>query len=419
MHYTPRLLDATIERLLTITGAVLLEGPRACGKTSTGMRHAKSQVRLDVDEDAIALAEINPAILLEGARPRLIDEWQLVPKLWNHVRRAVDEQREPGAFILTGSAVPPDEATRHSGAGRILRTYMRPMSLLESGHSTGAVSLAELLSGGSVVGTRSAMPLNELVDRLVIGGWPGLQQLSPADAQVFLRSYLDDIARVDVKDSGLGGVRRDPARVRSFLSAYARHIATPAAMSTIVADTSGAGDAPLRAETAASYLALLERLLVIEEQPSWGPHLRSRDTVRRRAVRHFVDPSLAVAGLNAGPERLLRDPNALGLLFESLVVRDLRIYSQLLDGEVRHYRDSAGAEADAIIQLRDGRWAAVEVKISAGQVDAAAESLDRLIAKIDTKRTGDPVARIVITAGEYAYTRPDGTHVVPIACLRE
>lgn len=417
MDYTPRALDRTIERLLSFAGGLLVEGPRACGKTSTGMHHARSVVRLDLNDEALALAELDPATLLEGERPRLIDEWQLAPKLWNHVRRAVDESSRAGAFILTGSAVPPDDITRHSGAGRILRLRMRTMTLFESGQSNGSVSLAGLLSGESTQRASSDIPLAQLVDRLVIGGWPGLQHLEPVDAQIYLRSYLDDVARTDISALAGDGARRDPSRVRRLMSAYARHVSTPASTATIIADTAQPGSSELRPETVSQYLENLERLMIVEEQPSWGPHLRSRDIVRKGAVRHFVDPSLAVAGLNASSDRLLREPNTLGLLFESLVIRDLRVYTELLDGEVRHYRDSSGTESDAILQLRDGRWAAIEVKLSSARVDEAAASLQKLTGKIDTKRTGDPIARIVITAGEYAYTRPDGIHVVPITCL--
>lgn len=417
MAYQPRILDTVIERSLSIAGAILVEGVRACGKTATGTHHSGSAVRLDVDEDARQLAAINPALLLEGAVPRLIDEWQLEPQLWNQVRRAVDDRGIPGQFILTGSATPADDDTRHSGAGRILRVRMRPMSLTESGQSSGVVSLARLLDGESVSGARSELSLEGIADRLSVGGWPGLQSLAAPGAQQLLRSYLDDVARADILVAEGTATRRDPVRVRRLLSAYARHISTPASMATIAADTADDATKQVRADTTADYIDALQRVLVVEEQPSWGPHLRSRDRVRKGPIRHFVDPSLAVAALGAGPERLLHDPNTFGLLFESMVVRDLRVYSQPIDGEVLHYRDSAGTEADAIVQLRDGRWAAIEVKLGSAQVDAAVESLNALVAKVDTARAGVPAARIVVTGGEYAYTRPDGVHVVPLACL--
>lgn len=383
----------------------------------TGQHHSASQVRLDVDSDARALAQVSPTVLLQGAAPRLIDEWQLEPHLWNHLRHEVDDRRVPGQFILTGSSTPVDDVTRHSGAGRIVRLRMRPMSLYESGHSSAAVSLDAIISGEPPPAAQSGMALEDLVKRLCVGGWPALQNLSCEDAQFVLRSYLDDVARVDIQVAGASATRRDPERVRRMLDSYARHIATSASIATIAKDTGGEVDVQLYSDTVREYLAALQRIWVVEEQPSWAPHLRSRDIVRKAAVRHFVDPSLAAAALGAGPERLLWDPNTLGLLFESMVVRDLRVYAQALDGEVRHYRDSAGAEADAVLQLRDGRWAVIEVKLASSQVDAAAASLTALVNKIDTSRIGKPAARIVITAGRYAYTRPDGVHVVPLACL--
>ncbi|MDR1237879.1 MAG: DUF4143 domain-containing protein [Propionibacteriaceae bacterium] len=414
--YLARVVDAEIDRALRIAGAVLIEGPRACGKTETGREHASSEVLLDTDTEARALAQVQPSLLLEGASPRLIDEWQLEPQLWNHVRRTVDDRRTKGNFILAGSATPADDVTRHSGAGRILRLRMRPMSLFESGHSSGDVSLATILSGEPVPGSRSPLTVTDVVARLCVGGWPGLLNLAPDEAQHILVSYLDDVARADLLRADSEEPKRDPVRVRRLLRAYARHVATPASTATIANDTSQSQMA-IKADTAAEYLAMLQRVMVIEEQPSWGPHLRSRDLVRQSSLRHFTDPSLAAAALRASPELLLHDLNTLGLLFESMVVRDLRVYSQALGGTVSHYRDSSGLEADAVVTLPDGRWIVAEVKLAASQADAAAKALDRLVAKLDLSRSGAPVARLVITAGEYAYTRDDGVIVVPLACL--
>ncbi|HWV49811.1 MAG TPA: DUF4143 domain-containing protein [Microbacterium sp.] len=291
------------------------------------------------------------------------------------------------------------------------------MSLMESGRSTGEVSLRALLDGDAADGS-SPLEISELAEVLCVGGWPGLQMMTPDVAQEVLRSYLDDVARVDMP--ALDGRQRDFARIRRVLAAYARHVATPAAIKTITADAMDTdrpeGDS-VHPTTTSDYLTVLERVMVVEEQTSWGPHLRSRDVVRKASIRHFVDPSLAVAAMGGSADRLLDDPNAFGLLFESMVIRDLRVYTQPLDGEVLHYRDAAGAEADAIIQLRDGRWAAIEVKLGENRVEEAVTSLAKLVSKIDTARAGEPVARIVITAGRYAYTRPDGVHVVPLGCL--
>ena len=259
------------------------------------------------------------------------------------------------------------------------------------------------------------MTIENITQVICRGGWPGLQDLSATDAQKVLRSYLDDVARADLPDAS--EKRRDPARVRRLLTAYARHVATPATLATIIADTDVKNATPLRPETVREYIDTLERIMVVEEQPSWGPHLRSRDAVRGGSIRHFVDPSLAVAALNGSVDRLMNDPASLGLLFESLVIRDLRVFAQVIGGELRHYRDSAGIEADAIIQLGDGRWAAAEVKLGQSRVDEAAASLTKLVNKIDTSRAGEPSARLIITGGEYAYTRPDGIHVIPLGCL--
>ena len=417
MAYAPRVVDGVIDRALSIAGAVLIEGVRACGKTATGIQHSNSALRLDIDDAARALAALDPALVLEGARPRLIDEWQLEPRIWNRVRHEVDEQAAPGQFILTGSATPSDDITRHSGAGRILRVRMRPMSLAESGHSSVAVSLAAIMDGASIASARSPLTVSALADRIAVGGWPALQRLAPADAQRILRSYLDDVARADVQLIDTVASRRDPVRLGRIMTSYARHISSAASLSTIAADTAESGSREINADTARVYLDLLQRVMVVEEQPSWGPHLRSRDIVRKAAVRHFADPSLAVAALGASEQRLLRDPSTMGLLFESLVVRDLRIYAQALNGDVLHYRDSAGAEADAVVQLRDGRWAMFEIKLGDGQVDAAAASLTKLEKKLDTSRIGAPAAKVVITGGQYAYTRPDGIVVVPLGCL--
>lgn len=416
MTYQPRVVDRLVQQALDISGAVLIEGVRACGKTATGTHQAASVVRLDVDDEARALGQVQPTLLLPGETPRLIDEWQLVPQLWNHVRRAVDDRQQPGQFILTGSATPPDDVTRHSGAGRILRLRLRPMTLFETGHSSGEVSLAALLAGESVPTASSELSVEQLATRIAAGGWPGLRSRTPEATQQILRSYLDDVARVDIQEADNSAARRDPARIRRLLTSYARHTSTPASTATIAADTAGAGGPQIHPDTVSAYLGILQRLMVVEEQPSWGPHLRSKDIVRQGPIRHFVDPSLALAALDGSPARLLKDLETFGLLFESLAIRDLRVYSQTIDAEIRHYRDSSGLEADAVIQLRDGRWAPVEIKLGAAQVDVAANTVSKLVAKVD-KASGEPAARIVITGGQYAYTRPDGVHVVPLGCL--
>jgi len=413
--YLPRTVDAELTAHLGATGAVLIEGPRGCGKTETARRAARSEVRLDVDDQARAAGFLAPALLLQGDRPRLIDEWQLVPAIWNHVRREVDAHPgRGGQFILTGSAVPADDATRHSGALRFSRLHMRPMSLFESGHSTGRVSLAALFEGDDPNAVDPGLTITDLADRIAVGGWPGLLGRAPGEALIALRGYLDETRRVDLVR--LDGIRRDPANVARVLRSLARNVATAASARSIAADAGGS-DGAIDHHTVLDYMAALTRLFVLEDLPAWSPALRSRSILRSAVTRHFADPSLAVAALDATPQRLLRDVETLGLLFESLVVRDLRVYAQALDATVLHYRDNNGLEADAVVQRRDGRWAAFEVKLGQGAVDAAAANLLRLADRVDPARHGPPAALAVITGWGYAYRRADGVGVIPIGAL--
>lgn len=413
--YRTRFADAELRRLLAAIGAVLIEGPRASGKTATARNAAQSEVRLDVDENARALGAVDPNLLLDGERPRLIDEWQLVPAVWNYVRRAVDDEPGPGQFILTGSAVPADDETRHSGAGRIVRMRLRPMSLAESGHSSGAASLASLMAGNEVKAANPGLSTTDVVERIVVGGWPRLIDSEPDRARVVLRAYLDETRRVDLRR--VDGVDRDPEAVGRVIRSLARHVGTAASARAIATDVLGAEASSVKPHTVADYLEALARVFVLEDLPAWSPALRSRARLRAAPVRHFVDPSLAAAALNTGVDRLLGDLNTLGFLFESLVVRDLRVYAQAIDGFVYHYHDGTGLEADAIVELADGRWAAFEAKLGSQQIDAAAANLLRLAAKIDPDKHGKPTALAVITGSGYAYPRPDGVHVIPVGTL--
>ncbi len=392
----------------------MIEGPKACGKTATARQLAASEVLLDVDENARRAIAIDPALVLDGPVPRLLDEWQIEPSIWNHVRRAIDDRSEPGQFILTGSAVPADDVTRHTGAGRITRLRMRPMSLFELGRSTGRVSLGELLDGSVSSSGDPGLTVTGIAGEIALGGWPGLLGRSVPDRLLAVRDYLDEIARVDVER--VDATRRDPARVARLLASLARNVATHAAATTLAKDAGGA-DGPLKDDTAREYLAVLERLMVVEDQPAWAPHLRSRHRLRTAPKRHFVDPSLAVAALRATPDRLLGDLSLLGFLFESLVVRDLRVYAQAADARVSQYRDSGGLEVDAIVEAGDGRWMAFEVKLGQGQVDTAAASLKRFAERIDTASCGSPALLGVIVATGYAYRRKDGVAVIPIGAL--
>ena len=397
----------------------MLEGPKACGKTASARQVAASEVLLDLDEAAQATAQVDPGLVLEGPTPRLIDEWQIVPKLWNEVRRTVDDRQLPGQFILTGSAVPADDETRHVGAGRLSRIRLRPMSLFESGDSSGDISLNALLDGGAARAADTGISVAQIVDALRVGGWPAFQQLAVDEALIGVSSYLDEIRRVDI--NRVDGARRDPERVARLLRAIARNVATSAAVSKLASDTGG-GDAdqegPLARGTIYDHISALERLMIVEDQRPWAPHLRSRSRLRTTPTRHFVDPSLAVAALGGSPRKLLADPNLLGLLFESLAIRDLRIYGQAADAEVLHYRDNTGLEVDAIVEARDGRWAAFEIKLGGEEaINRAAANLVTFVARIDTAKSGVPARLGVIVASGYGYERDDGVAVIPIGTL--
>ena len=413
--YRPRVADQELTRRLAATGAVLIEGARACGKTQTALQPAGSAVRLDSDRPAREAALLDPSLLLEGEKPRVIDEWQLVPDIWNQVRVWVnDHPDQPGAFILTGSAQPEDDVMRNVGALRFSRLRMRPMSLHESGHSTSAVSLRALFAGDAARATAPSFDIRTLVERIAFGGWPVLMDRTVDAAQLALRGYLDDTARVDLQR--IGAAARDPENVARVLRSLARHTATEGSARSLAADIGGE-DGPIKSETVLEYLGALARVFVVEDQPAWSPSLRSRSILRNAPKRHFVDPSLAAAALRATPARMLQDPEMLGQLFESLVVRDLRIYSAPLDGTVHHYRDNTGLEVDAIVALGDGRWAAFQVKLGQQEIDDAASTLLRFVQRIDTKRHGPPGFLSVITGWGYAYQRPDGVNVIPIATL--
>jgi predicted AAA+ superfamily ATPase len=414
VRYQPRIVDRELAARLGAVGAVVIEGPKACGKTATARQLAASEVLLDIDANARAAIAVDPALVLDGPTPRLIDEWQIEPTIWNYIRRAIDERSGPGQFILTGSAVPPDDITRHTGAGRITRLRMRPMSLFETGRSAGRISLSELLEGTVRPTADPGLTVADVAEEIARGGWPGLRGRSVPDAQLAVRDYLQEIARVDI--GRVDGVDRDPNRVARLLVSLARNVATHAAATTLANDTGGA-EGPLKDDTVRQYLGALERLMVVEDQPAWAPHLRSRHRLRTAPKRHFVDPSLAVAALRATPRRLLDDLNLLGFLFESLVVRDLRVYAQAADAQVSHYRDSGGLEVDAIVEAGDGRWMAFEVKLGHRQIDEAAASLMRFAERIDVTSCGSPTLLAVIVASGYGYRREDGVAVIPIGAL--
>ncbi len=417
--YLPRAVDQEIAEALASTPVVVIEGTKACGKTWTGRNHARSEVSFEQDEQTRALARLMPRRSLTGPEPRLIDEWQIIPELWNSIRHMADEERRRGRFILTGSSRPAQDAIRHSGAGRIMRVRMRPMSLAETGASTAEVSLRALVDGEACAAGRPDISVAEVAEVLCQGGWPEHLGIPVNLAQRRLRAYLDETARVDVPQTG-GGKRRDSQKVLRLLTSVARNTATTASCAKLAADTAGGstGERAQDQRTAADYLDVLRALFVLEDLPAWSADLRSRARLIKAPKRHFVDPSLAAAILRAGPERLLTDLRTLGFLFESLVVRDLRIYAQAHEASVWHYRDTHDNEIDAIVDWGDGRWLAVEIKLgSMDTVDEAADTLNRICAKVDADKSGPPGRKVVVTAGGYSYDRPDGVTVVPITSL--
>ena len=414
-RYTHRVADEELKQCLAAAGAVLIEGPRACGKTATAHQIAASEVFLDVDQAAQDMIAVNPRLVLEGATPRLIDEWQTAPVIWNHVRRVVDERPGKGHFILTGSAVPPDDRTRHTGAGRIVRLRLRPMSLFELGRSTGWVSVKDVLEGEPAECPRVDLSVHDLAELVCVGGWPGHLHSSPEEAIRVNRSYIADICRADLQR--VDGVRRDPSRVRRFLQSLARNVATLASLATIARDVSGPDPGLMTGHTARAYLTSLERLMVVEDQPPWAPHLRSRSRLLVSPKRHFVDPSIAVAALDGGPASMLSDFAWFGLLFESMVIRDLRVYAQAMGARVYHYRDNTGLEVDAIVDAGPGRWAAFEIKLGLSRIDDAARSLLKFKDRVDTSRCGEPAALCVLVERGYGYVRPDGVSVIPLGAL--
>jgi predicted AAA+ superfamily ATPase len=417
--YLARVADAVLDRALEASGAVLIEGPKWCGKTRTAEHRAASAVFLqdpDRAEGYLRAADTKPSLLLAGDVPRLIDEWQTAPVLWDAVRFAVDRRAATGQFILTGSAVPRDGVTRHTGTGRIARLLLRPMSLYASGESNGAVSLGDLFDGSQQIACLSSLSVEALAFALSRGGWPAtVQTTKPGIGLRRVFDYVDAVVDRDV--SRVDGVSKNPARVRALLRSLARHTATQASLATIRADLE-VDAATVSDKTVTAYLDALRRIFVVEDLAAWNPALRSKTPLRTSLTRHFVDPSIAVAALRASPAALLADFNTFGLLFESLCVRDLRVYAQALDGEVFHYRDKTGLEADAVVQLKDGRWGAVEVKMGIREADRAADHLIALRDRVDTQRLRPASFLMVLTATEVGYRRPDGVLVVPIGCLR-
>lgn len=412
--YRPRVVDRELADRMRSAGAVLMEGPKACGKTATAQRVAATVFRLDTDDGARALVDTAPEVLLSAEPPVLFDEWQVAPNLWNLVRHQVDDLGgAPGRFVLTGSSTPVDDAKRHTGAGRYSMLRMRPMSLFETGISTGQVSLRKLFDGDFTPSLDPGVTVPALVNCIVTGGWPALLDVSMRVAQQWIRDYLRTIVEVDMPQMG---VRRDPETLRRLLASLARGTGTDLSAQAIATDIAGA-DRSIQRDTVAGYLDILNRVMITEDVPAWAPHMHSTTPLRKSPTRFMTDPSLGVAALGVGPQQLLLDLNATGFHFEGLVVRDLRVYTQPLGGRLSHWRDNNQHEVDIIITLDDGRWGALEVKMNPSAVDSAAASLLRFRDKVDTAKTGEPAFLGVVTTRSAALRRVDGVYVLPVATL--
>ncbi len=419
-QYKPRVADRILKEKLEAKGAVLLEGAKWCGKTTTAEQIAGSVLYMQdprQKEQNLKLAKLDPGLLLAGVTPRLIDEWQLAPSLWDAVRFEVDQRDAFNQFILTGSTVPSEDMSKsHSGTGRIARMTMRPMSLFESEDSNGSVSLQRLFSGQEEASARADLDLRRIAYLICRGGWPKALENSERVALRQAYDYFDAVLESEL--SAADGVARNRQRVRLLMRSYARSVSSDAKLASIRADMAANEADALSTDTIYAYINALKGIFVIEDMPAWSPRLRSATAIRTSDTRHFVDPSIAVAALGIGPDDLLRDLNTMGLLFESMCMRDLRIYAEALDGTVCHYRDRTGLECDAVVHLRNGSYGLVEVKLGGDDIEAAAKNLKTLADKIDLDRMPSPSFMMVMTGTAYAYRREDGVFVIPAGCLR-
>lgn len=423
VKYKHRIADRILERKVLGKGAVLIEGPKWCGKTTTAKQLSKSI--LDLGDSSVLmqssqLIEISPKALLEGKTPRLIDEWQALPTIWDCIRSEVDRRGEPSQFILTGSSVLPEaEETIHSGTGRFAYIKMRTMSLYESGESTGSISLSDLFEGKSFEVLQNEMDIDELAYLICRGGWPWAT-LIPKEVvldQAF--DYVDSVVQKDIQR--VDKIKRSPDRARLLLRSYARNISQQISYATIRKDMLANDASTLDEDTVADYVKALKKLFVIEDLAAWNPNIRSKAAIRTSDTRHFVDPSIGTAALRLGPKDLINDLQSFGLFFEDLVVRDLRVYAEALDGELYHYRDSSGLECDTVLHRRNGSYALLEVKIGGeNRINEGAANLLALAKNIDTNKMSAPsFMAVIIGVGKYAYQRKDGVYVIPIGCLKD
>ena len=420
--YRKRVTDAILVKKLEGKGAVLIEGPKWCGKTTTAEQIAQSILYMDdpsrIEQNKM-MAQINPKRLLDGNTPRLIDEWQLAPKLWDAIRFEVDHRKQLGQFILTGSAVPADtEEIMHSGTGRFAWLTMRTMSLYESGDATGDVSLGELFKTPKAIDGESSLNLDRLAFLVCRGGWPqavGMREELALDQAI---DYYDAVIRSDIHRAD--AVRKNTERVKRLMRSYARNQGSQIPNTRLAKDVSTNGEIPIDEKTVATYLDALRKIFVVEDMAAWNPNLRSKTAIRSSDTRYYVDPSIAVAALGIGPKDLIADLNTFGLLFETMCIRDLRIFANALNGDVFHYRDKDELECDAVVHLRDGSYGLIEIKLGGDHlIEQGAESLLKLSAKIDTEKMKAPsFCAVLVGVGDYAYRRKDGVYVVPLGCLK-
>lgn len=423
-EYRPRIADRMLSRRLKGVGAVLIQGPKWCGKTTTAEQQAKSVVYMDDPEymdQNIELANLSPRKILEGATPRLIDEWQLAPQLWDAARFEVDHRDDVGQFIFTGSAVPADtDKIHHSGTGRFAWLTMRTMSLFESGESSGEVCLKDLFSksDSEIFGT-NPLNIDSIAWLICRGGWPRATTIDKDVALDMAYRYYEAVVNSDI--SRVDNVRRDAERAKRILRSIARNQCAQVSVNTICADVEDNDSTSANRITITSYIDALKKIFVLEDSPAWNPNLRSKTAIRSSDTRYFSDPSIGVAALGIGPNDLINDIRTMGLFFESLCVRDLRVYADSLEGSVYHYRDSNGLECDAVLHLRDGRYGLIEIKLGGEKnIEEAAENLKLLASKIDTAKTKAPSFLMVLTGtSKYAIRREDGVYVVPVGCLKD
>lgn len=415
MSYIKRIIEDDLLEKLSASGAVLIKGPKSCGKTETAKQFAKSILEMDRDKQVPVVMATNPRLLLAGDTPRLIDEWQEQPEIWNYVRHEVDDRKAKGQFILTGSANPTDDVKLHSGAGRFTVVQMDTMSWQELGYSNGIVKVSDLLQGAFPDFYEAGISLDFITDKMLIGGWPVLLNESTKNALNMNRGYVDLLCEVDM--GRVSGVKRDPVKVRSLLRSVARNTATLVDNKTLEQDVKTSDRNELSRNTISEYLDALTRLMILLEQPAFNPHIRSSASLRKSPKRHLCDTSLAIAVLGLDKESLLKDIKYTGFLFESLATHELNVYAKANDAIVFHYNDSYGLEVDAIVQKRNGDYAAFEIKLGVGYIDEAAENLKKFQRNIDTSKMDLPKSLNIITGTGMTYRRPDGINVVSLASL--